>query len=35
MTYIYRANPFAYVEWVGVVAGAPKLSRVLERGGVE
>jgi len=26
---------FAYIGSVGVVAGAPKRSRVLERGGVE
>jgi len=29
------AAPFAYIGSVGVVAGVPNLSRVLERGGVE
>jgi hypothetical protein len=29
------ASPFAYIGSVGVVAGAPNLARVLDRGGVE
>jgi hypothetical protein len=29
------ASPFAYIGSIGVVAGAPNLSRVLDRGGVE